>query len=165
MLAALNWTTPAAVIVSMTFSVTPDGGGTDDGVDVLAEQAVDRLVGGVGLVVAGVAGRVLDRRAEHAAGLVDVGDGQLDAGELGWSEERQVAGLRQQRADLQDAVALALDADRDEVDDRRVGRLGLRRSSSASRRCGCRRRSAARRSVPDSGSPLPFRSFGPETPS
>ena len=31
--------------------------------------------------------RVLDRRAEHAAGRVDVVDGELDAGELGWSEE------------------------------------------------------------------------------
>ena len=63
---------------------------------------------------------VLDRCAEHAASGVDLVDGELDTGELGWSEERQAAGLGEQRADLQHAVAFTLDTDRDQVDDRRT---------------------------------------------
>ena len=56
--------------------------------------AVDRLDGGVGGGVAGVALGEHDVLAVEAAGLVDLGDGHLDAGDLGWSEEREVAGLR-----------------------------------------------------------------------
>ena len=81
--------------------------------------------GDVGAGVARVTLRVLDWCAEHAASGVDLVDGELDTGELGWSEEGKAAGLREQRADLQHAVAFALDADRDLLDDRRLGRLGL----------------------------------------
>ena len=40
-------------------------------------------------------------------GGVDLLDGEIDAGDLGWSEERQDASLRQQLADRHDAVTLA----------------------------------------------------------
>ena len=60
----------------------------------------------VGGAVAGVGLDLHDVLAEHAAGRVDLLDGQVDARELGRAEEGEVTGLRQQGADGQGAVAL-----------------------------------------------------------
>ena len=43
--------------------------------------------------------------AKDATSFVDLLDCEVDAGELGWPEERQAAGLRQQGSELQRAVA------------------------------------------------------------
>ena len=95
------------------------------------EVAVSGLIGLVGVRVTGVAGNVHDRLAEHAAGLVDLLHGKVDTGELGWSEERQDAGLRQQRADRHDAVTLAGAFDRHRLGERALAldddELGERR--------------------------------------
>ena len=106
--------------------------GTDDGVDTLTELAVDGLrADGRVLGVAGVALGHADRLAECATGGVDVLDREADAGDLGRAERREAAGDRQERADLQRAVAGAGAFDRDfgDVSRRRgLGRLedGLR---------------------------------------
>src|SRR3546814_4018313 len=44
-------------------------------------------------------------RSQHTTGGVDLLSSEVDTSELGWSEERQVPGLREERADLQLAVA------------------------------------------------------------
>ena len=65
----------------------------------LREQAVDGLRRDVGRGVTGVGVELLDRLAVDATGLVDLLEREVDAGELGRAEERERAGLRQQRAD------------------------------------------------------------------
>ena len=62
---------------------------------------VDGLRRQVGLGVTGVAVLVDDRLAKNAASGVDLGNGQVDARELGRPEEGEVARRRQQCADLE----------------------------------------------------------------
>jgi len=59
----------------------------------LAELAVDGLAGDVGAGVTRVAFDQLDGLAEHAAGGVDVVDGQTGARDLRRAEESKVTGL------------------------------------------------------------------------
>ena len=120
MFAGENIVTPAAVILSITVSVT-----LDDAAPMMASTFSDRCRSVVWSAwlrrrVTGVAGDVDDVLAEHATGLVDLVDGELDAGELGWSEERQRAGLRQQRADREHAVTLAGALDRNVLGELRL---------------------------------------------
>src|SRR4028119_2497449 len=74
---------------------------TDDRVHARLQEAVDGLGGGVGRRVTGVTLDQLRRLAEHAAGGVDVAEGELCAGDLVGAEEGEVARQRQQRADDQ----------------------------------------------------------------
>ncbi len=81
-------------------------GGTDDHVGVRVEELVGLGARDVGGAVTGVRLGLHDVLAHHAAGGVDVVDGGLHARELRRAEEGQVAGLREQGADREGAVAL-----------------------------------------------------------
>ena len=86
-LAGENWITPAPVILSITVSDTPEGGGTDDDVGVLAQQAV----GGLAAMSVEVSRVALDgvricSPFTPPASLMSA-DGQVDAGELRWAEK------------------------------------------------------------------------------
>ena len=77
-------------------------GGTDDDRGLALDELLgrggrDREVGGV----AGVLDVVAGLGAVHATGGVDVGDGEADTGDLGRAEEGEVAGQRQDAADLE----------------------------------------------------------------
>ena len=110
----------------------------------------------------------LDRLAEHAAGGVDVLDGQLDAGDLRRAEEGEVAGLRQQGADGQRAVAGSVRRRRPAAGPVVGGRVGLVagdrnlvfESSILLSSPNCSRPKLA-----TAGSPGSVKSSGPETPS
>jgi hypothetical protein len=82
------------------------GRGADDGVGVLVEQLVDLGTRDVRGAVARVGLDVHDVLSEDATRGVHVLDREVDSRELGRAEERQVAGLRQQGAEGQRAVAL-----------------------------------------------------------
>ena len=82
-------------------------------------MAVDRGVGDVGVAVAGVAGDELGWLTEHAPGGVHVLDPQGGTGLLGRAQEREVARLREQAADPEYPVALALAGGRGLTDRRR----------------------------------------------
>ena len=99
-------TTPAPVILSMTLSETPEDAAPTMTSALCVEQLVDLGARDVGRAVTGVGLDLDDVLAEHAAGGVDVLDGQVDAGELRRAEEGEVTGLREQGADGQGAVAL-----------------------------------------------------------
>src|SRR5690606_24007011 len=81
--------------------------GADDAVDVLAQQAVDRGVGDLGLAALVRSDHLGDRLAEDAAGLVDLGDGVLGRRDLGRPEVGQLAALREHVPELEDPVLAA----------------------------------------------------------
>jgi hypothetical protein len=78
----------------------------DDGVGAGVQQVVGLLGRDVGGAVAGVGTDLLDGLAVDTAGFVDLLDREVDPGELRRAEEGEVAGLGQQRAHDQGAVAL-----------------------------------------------------------
>ena len=140
------------------------GGGADDGVDALAEQAVDRLARGVGRGVARVAWEYSTGLPSTPPAVVDLVDRELDTSELGWSEERQQPVCGSSEPILSTPSPARLGRHRD------VGRRSTTAGDWRSRSVFVVviRLSAPNVRIayePSRGSPLPLKSSGPEMPS
>ncbi|GAA2826718.1 hypothetical protein GCM10020220_014200 [Nonomuraea rubra] len=99
-------TTPAPVILSITDSDTDEDAAPMMASAFCASSLSTDCEAMLVVVSPRVRVELLHGLAEHAAGLVDLLESEVDARELGRAEERQRTGLGQQRAEGQRAITL-----------------------------------------------------------